>query len=81
MKTVNMLEAKTHLSQLVLEVEAGEEVTIARNGRPVARLVRIEPSSARGFGAMAGRGTVESLSWYDVQAGDAAVADMFDQRD
>ena len=81
MKTVNMLEAKTHLSQLVLEVEAGEEVTIARNGRPVARLVRIEPTAARGFGSMAGRGTVESLSWDDVKTGDAAVAELFDQRD
>jgi prevent-host-death family protein len=77
MKTVNMLEAKTHLSQLVLEVEAGEEVTIARNGRPVARLVRIEPTAARGFGSMKGRGTVASLSWADVAAGDAAIAEWF----
>lgn len=42
-----MHEAKTHLSRLVERVEAGEEVVIARAGRPVARLVpfarRIEP--------------------------------------
>ena len=40
MKTVNVHEAKTTLSVLLNEVEHGEEVTIARNGVPVARLVR-----------------------------------------
>jgi prevent-host-death family protein len=35
---VNIYEAKTHLSQLVDQAAAGEEVIIARNGRPVARL-------------------------------------------
>jgi prevent-host-death family protein len=38
-KSVNMHEAKTHLSRLVERVEAGEEITLARAGRPVARLV------------------------------------------
>ena len=38
-QTVNIHEAKTHLSRLVERVEAGEEVVIARAGRPVARLV------------------------------------------
>jgi prevent-host-death family protein len=37
--TVNIHEAKTHLSRLVERVEAGEELVIARAGRPVARLV------------------------------------------
>jgi prevent-host-death family protein len=37
--TVNIHEAKTHLSRLVERVESGEEVVIARAGRPVARLV------------------------------------------
>jgi prevent-host-death family protein len=36
---VNIHEAKTHLSRLVERVESGEEVVIARAGRPVARLV------------------------------------------
>jgi prevent-host-death family protein len=40
---VNMHDAKTHLSRLVERVEAGEEITIARAGRPVARLVPIRP--------------------------------------
>ncbi len=40
---VNIHEAKTHLSCLLQRVSAGEEVTIARAGVPVARLVAIEP--------------------------------------
>ena len=37
--SVNIHEAKTHLSRLIERVETGEEVVIARAGRPVARLV------------------------------------------
>ena len=36
---VNIHQAKTHLSRLVERVEAGEEIVLARGGRPVARLV------------------------------------------
>ena len=42
MKSVNIHEAKTHLSRLVERVEAGEEFIIARGGRPAARLVPID---------------------------------------
>lgn len=38
---VNMHEAKTRLSELVAAAERGEEVLIARNGRPAARLVAV----------------------------------------
>jgi prevent-host-death family protein len=38
-KSVNVHDAKTHLSRLLERVEAGEEITLARAGRPVARLV------------------------------------------
>jgi prevent-host-death family protein len=41
---INILDAKNKLSQLVRRVQAGEEVTIANRGEPVARLVPIEPS-------------------------------------
>ena len=41
-ETVNIHAAKTHLSRLVERVEAGEEITIARDGRPVARLVPLD---------------------------------------
>jgi hypothetical protein len=39
MDPVSVYDAKTHLSRLLDAVEAGEEVVITRNGRPVARLV------------------------------------------
>lgn len=38
MSTVTLAEAKTHLSQLIDQVEAGEEVVITRRGKPVARI-------------------------------------------
>lgn len=38
-QTFNIHQAKTHLSRLVSLVEAGEEVVIARAGRPVARMI------------------------------------------
>jgi prevent-host-death family protein len=37
--TVNIHEAKTHLSRLIVKAEAGEEVIIARSGKPAVRLV------------------------------------------
>ncbi len=43
---VNMLDAKTKLSELVAAVERGEEVVIARNGIPAVRLVAIRPEYA-----------------------------------
>lgn len=47
--TVNVHEAKTHLSRLLERVERGEEITIARAGKPVARLVPTEPKKTRGL--------------------------------
>ena len=41
-----MHEAKTKLSHLVERAEAGEDVVIARNGKPVARLVRVADTSS-----------------------------------
>jgi prevent-host-death family protein len=40
-KTVNVHTAKTNLSSLLAEVESGEEIVIARAGKPVARLVPV----------------------------------------
>lgn len=45
-KTVNVHEAKTQLSRLLSQVERGEEVVIARAGRPIARLLPFEPRDA-----------------------------------
>lgn len=48
MQTINMLEAKSSLSRLVEAVESGaeDEIIIARNGRPAARLVPISQTAA-----------------------------------
>ena len=50
MTTVNMLEAKSSLSRLVEAVESGveQEIIIARNGKPAAKLVPIGSPSGRG---------------------------------
>jgi prevent-host-death family protein len=53
MKTVNVHEAKTHLSRLLERVAEGEEIVIARAGKPVAKLVplrteRRRPGSLKG---------------------------------
>jgi prevent-host-death family protein len=42
MREVGVYEAKTHLSQLIEDVEKGETITISRHGKPVARLVPVE---------------------------------------
>ena len=54
MVTVNIHEAKTNLSRLLVKVEAGEDVIIARSGTPVARLVRFQKQGKRQFGSMKG---------------------------
>jgi prevent-host-death family protein len=41
MKTIGTFEAKTHLSSLLEQVERGEEITITKHGRAVARLVPV----------------------------------------
>ncbi len=47
MREVTTHEAKTHLSRLLAEVEAGEEVVILRGQTPIARLVPLEPKDER----------------------------------
>jgi prevent-host-death family protein len=51
---VNVQEAKTHLSQLLQAAERGEEVVIARDGHPVARLVPVAAPPPRPVGFVAG---------------------------
>ena len=65
MTTVNVHEAQTHLSRLLVKVEAGEEIVIVRSGKPVARLVAHQDSRpVRRFGALKGRLTVDD-SFFD----------------
>jgi len=47
MKTVNIQAAKAHLSTLVEETGAGEEIVIAKAGKPVARLMPLEKKDFR----------------------------------
>ena len=56
MPIINMHAAKTQLSDLVKRARAGEEVVIARDGEPVAKLVPMDVEAPRRmFGAFAGR--------------------------
>lgn len=55
MTEVNIHEAKTHLSRLLARVETGEEIIIARGGKPIAKLVPIPGTGARRLGTQAGR--------------------------
>jgi prevent-host-death family protein len=57
MDPINLYEAKAKLSELVDRAAAGEEIVIARHGRPVARLVRYAPSAGkrRKLGLLAGK--------------------------
>jgi prevent-host-death family protein len=55
---VNVHEAKTHLSRLLERVASGHEVTIAKAGKPVARLIPASTPSERQLGVDAGRLTV-----------------------
>ena len=47
MTTVNIFEAKTQLSKLIELAEKGEEVVIARAGKPVVRLTKLEPAKQK----------------------------------
>ena len=56
MKTVNLHYAKTNLSRLVEEAVAGDDIVIAKAGKPMVRLVRVAVSDApRALGQLAGR--------------------------
>jgi prevent-host-death family protein len=56
MRTVNIHAAKTHLSRLVDDAAGGEEIIIAKAGKPVARLMPLAPARPkRRLGILAGR--------------------------
>jgi prevent-host-death family protein len=76
---VNVGRAKTDLSKLLARVEAGEEVEIARDGVPVARLVRVEPATPgsrflAAHGSLAGSITLSD----DLELSDAEIDAMLD---
>ncbi len=76
MNAVNILDAKSSLSRLVAAVESGAEaeVTIARNGRPVARLVPMKPIRAgKRIGVAKGKFVVPE----NIDADEDAIAALF----
>ena len=50
--TVNIAEAKAKLSALIEAAERGEEVVVARSGKPVARIIGLAANSVRRFGVL-----------------------------
>ncbi|MES1208701.1 MAG: type II toxin-antitoxin system Phd/YefM family antitoxin [Pseudomonadota bacterium] len=73
MKAVNVHEAKTQFSKLLARVEKGQEVLIARAGKPVARLVPHEPKPrAPVFGG--DRGTISVAADFDAALPDDVLA-------
>ncbi|MBW8306776.1 MAG: type II toxin-antitoxin system Phd/YefM family antitoxin [Thiobacillus sp.] len=56
MQIINIHEAKTHLSRLLEQVAGGEEIVIAKAGKPIARLVPLEaPPKKRQLGLLKGK--------------------------
>jgi prevent-host-death family protein len=45
MQSYNVAEAKSHLSEILAQVSEGHEVVLTRRGKPIARLVPMEPNS------------------------------------
>jgi prevent-host-death family protein len=71
---VNVHEAKTHLSRLLERAVAGDEVTIARAGNPIVRLVPVSTSGGRPLGLDAGR--LEMADDFDAPLPDDVLEDF-----
>ncbi len=75
MKTVNIHEAKTHLSRIIERVSKGESVIIGKAGKPVAVLTPyVAPDKQRIAGTMKGRIHISD----DFDADDDLIADLFE---
>jgi prevent-host-death family protein len=70
MNPVNINDAKTHLSDLVQHAAPGEEIVIARNGKPAARLVALAAPAARRPGGWEGQVWIAP----DLDESDATIA-------
>ena len=75
MQTVSLFDAKTHLSRLIEQVISGaeDEIVISRNGRPVARLVPMQPHVSQRVGLARGEFEVPD----DIDQHNAEVAALF----
>lgn len=75
MSTINIYEAKTTLSKLVEQAAAGNDVIIARGGKPVARLTQLEPAKRKiRFGLL--KGKIKVSKDFDESLPDAALAEF-----
>ena len=72
MKTVTTHEAKTHLSRLLKEVQAGETIVIRNGAVPVAKLTAVEPT-------VAGRPAVGTLTSPPVHCAEDAFGPLSDE--
>jgi prevent-host-death family protein len=73
MRQINIHEAKTQLSRLVEDVANGEEIIIAKAGKPMARLVALEPpATPRQFGML--RGKIQVADDFDAPLPDEILA-------
>lgn len=69
MKTINVQAAKTHLSRLIEQVVAGEEIVLAKAGKPLVRMVPYaRPLKARTPGLMAGQGWEAPDCWASAES-------------
>ena len=78
MKSFNIHEAKTNLSKLVEMAVSGEPFVIAKAGKPLVKVEKIEPRAPRRIGFMKGEGSVPDD--FDTMAAEE-IADMFEGRD
>lgn len=74
MTEVGIHEAKTHLSRLLRRVAAGEEIVIAKSGKPVARLIPVKAPKLRKLGQ--DKGLVEIPADFDAPLPDAILKDF-----
>ena len=78
MQTVNIHEAKTQLSRFVEQAAAGDEIVIARAGKPMARLVQLPSVSAQSRQLGLGKGQYTMPTAFDDMQTDQIV-NMFEQ--
>ena len=78
MAQIGMHEAKTNLSKLVERAQAGEDIVIARNGAPVARIVPVARTSSLASVHGALRGRIHIVEDFDELPDD--IADAFGAR-
>lgn len=75
---VNIHHAKTNLSKLIAAAESGEEVIIARNGKPAVKLVVVEPKKKSRRNILgSGIGKIWVAADWDSPETNAKIADMF----